>query len=69
MKETRKITPVYKVSYSKDNQDDYYEYPTIVLSGKWITKKYGWKIGETVKIKYGKNYIKIYKEGGEKNEQ
>ena len=47
MKATRKVT------YRRNN------YPCIILEGFWLTEKYGLEIGDTVNVKYGKNFIKI----------
>lgn len=53
MKPTRKIT--YR------NGSIHKPYPCIILEGNWLTKKYGWVLGDTVKIEYGKKCIKISK--------
>lgn len=51
MKTTRKVT--YRRS----------DYPCIMLEGHWLTKKYGLKIGDYVKVGYFKNKI-VIKTGG-----
>ena len=38
-------------------------YPELRISGHFLTKKYGWKIGDYVKVEYLPNKIVIRKEG------
>lgn len=47
MKSTR------KVGYSTDDN----QFPKIIFQGKWITEKYGVKVGDIVTIKFEKNRI------------
>jgi len=53
MKLTRKVG--YSPAY------EFPDVPRITFEGKWIIKKYGWKVGDTVNVKFGKSFIKIFK--------
>lgn len=60
LKETRKVT--YRRGASEMGYGGYVTnggqpYPCIILEGKWITEKYGLKIGDTVGIQYGDKAI------------
>ena len=56
MKSLRKVT--YR-SYQKSYRD--YIYPELRISGDFLTKKYGLKIGDYVRIDYLPNKIVIKK--------
>lgn len=47
------MKPTRKVTYRK------WDCPCIMLEGKWLTKKYGWRIGDTVNVKFNKDSITI----------
>jgi len=49
-KTSRKVT--YRRGYT----------PAIILEGQWLTKKYGWKIGDVVKVEYLPTEIRLSKE-------
>ena len=61
MKSLRKIT--YR-SYQKSYGD--YIYPELRITGDFLTKKYGLKIGDYIKVQYLKDKIVIRKEKNEK---
>ena len=51
MKDIRKLT------YQTGNQNAYY--PEITIGGKFLIDKYGWKVGDKVKMEYLKDKIVI----------
>lgn len=59
MKATRKIT--YRVSLPYGTGYPEHIYPELRISGKFLTEKYGLKVGDTVKVKYLKDKIVIKK--------
>ena len=55
LKLTKKVT--YRNSIGRGESQE--SYPCIILEGKWLTERYGWKIGDNIPIGYDNNRITL----------
>jgi hypothetical protein len=49
----KSLTPIRTVTFRR------WGIPAVILEGKWITKRYGWKIGDKLKAEYLPKEIRL----------